>query len=73
MVVQSVPSLSTPWVGEFVLWYTYDNEPFEQENEDGQIEMHDSGQQYSFFYGDTNPNADPELAAYIVESFKIVE
>ena len=73
MVVQSVPSLSTPWMGDFVLYSTFDNEPFEKEKEDGQIEIRDSGWEYSFFYGDTNSSADPTLASYIAESFKVVE
>lgn len=72
-VVQSVPSLSSPWIGEFVLYCTYDNEPFEKENDNGQIEIRDSGWQYSFFYGDKDTSADPTLATYIAESFKVVE
>lgn len=73
MVVQSIPSQTSPWIGEFVLYSTFDNELFEKENENNEMVMYDNGWEYSFLYGDTNPSADPTLAAYIAESFKVVE
>lgn len=73
VVVQSVPSQTSPWIGEFVLYSTFNNEPFEKENENNEMVMHDSGCEYSFLYGDTDTSASPELASYIAESFKIIE
>ena len=72
-VVQSVPSQTSPWIGEFVLYSTFNNEPFEKENENNEMVMHDSGWEYSFLYGDADTSASPELASYIAESFKIIE
>lgn len=73
VVVQSVPSQTSPWIGEFVLYSTFNNEPFEKENENNEMVMHDSGWEYSFLYGDADTSASPELASYIAESFKIIE
>lgn len=73
VVVQSVPSQISPWIGEFVLYSTFNNEPFEKENENNEMVMHDSGWEYSFLYGDADTSASPELASYIAESFKIIE
>jgi len=72
-VAQSVPVEIFSYVGEVALYWTYDNEPFEKEKEDGQIEIRDSGYEHFFFYGDKDTSADPTLTSYIVESFKVVE
>lgn len=73
ILVQSIPGEAVSRTGEFVIYNTYDNEPFEKEKEDGQIEIRDSGWEYSFFYGDKGQSPNPELASYIAESFKVAE
>lgn len=74
LLAQHIPAYTVDSLyGEYLYVAKYTGEILEWEGSDGELHHGHEGIYFDVFYGDQDTSADPELASYIVESFKVVE
>lgn len=67
---QRIPVGLENYMGEFMYYQVYSNEPYETTNQNNEVVKVEDVTQFIIFYGDANKTNADEISAYVVESFK---